>query len=130
MPSDRSVYNWAVLNDDFVQKYARARQSWAVAEFERMMHIMDTPQVGETIEVMPDGRRKVKIGDMLEHRRLQIDTRKWALARMFPKVYGEAMQLRHADANGDQLTFRVEDARQRIAPARVLELPPAEQGEE
>jgi hypothetical protein len=49
---------------------------------------------------------------------------------MFPKVYGEAMQLRHADANGDQLTFRVEDARQRVSAGKVIDIPPAEQSED
>jgi hypothetical protein len=129
MPSARSVYNWAVFNEEFVRDYTRARQAWAVHEFERMMQIMDEPCYHERVTTK-NGVSEVTRYEAVEHRRLQIDTRKWALARMFPKVYGEAMQLRHADANGDQLTFRVEDARQRVSAGKVLDIPAAEQSED
>ncbi len=134
MPTERTVYNWAVFNAEFVQEYTRARQSWALAEFEKMMRIMDEPcYLPRTTTKSVDGKvvsTETVMYEAVEHRRLQIDTRKWALARMFPKVYGEAMQLRHADANGDQLTFRVEDARQRVSPGKVIDIPPAEQSED
>jgi hypothetical protein len=134
MPAQPTVFQWIVRNEQFAKNYARARQSWAVAEFEKMMRLMDEPcYLPRTTTKQVDGKVvsvETVMVDAVEHRRLQIDTRKWALARMFPKVYGEAMQLRHADANGDQLTFRVEDARQRVAPARVLEIPPADQDQD
>ena len=30
---------------------------------------------------------------MIEHRRLQVDTRKWMLSKMLPKVYGDKQQV-------------------------------------
>jgi len=90
----------------FAENYARARRYWAEAEFERMMEIADTPQLGEKTKTTDKGV-EITTGDMVEHRRLQVDTRKWALARMFPKKYGDATLLKHADADGGSLKIEV-----------------------
>jgi len=90
----------------FAENYARARRYWAEAEFERMMEIADTPQLGEKTKTTDKGV-EITTGDMVEHRRLQVDTRKWALARMFPKKYGDATLLKHGDAEGNSLKIEV-----------------------
>ncbi len=93
-------------SDDFAQNYARARRYWAESEFERMMEIADTPQLGEKTKTTDKGV-EVITGDMTDHRRLQVDTRKWALARMFPKKYGDATLLKHSDPDGNALQVTV-----------------------
>jgi hypothetical protein len=87
--------SWLARDKDFQQQYARARESWADAEFENLMHIADTPIEGEKTKTTADGV-EITRGDMIEHRRLQVDTRKWALARMSPKKYGDRVALDHA----------------------------------
>lgn len=91
IPDHASVFRWLAdpANDSFRESYARAREYWADAEFDNLMHIADTPMVGEKVKVNADGSEEVTRGDMIEHRRLQVDTRKWALARMRPLKYGE-----------------------------------------
>lgn len=88
MPDARTVFRWLAANKDFCQQYVRAREASADAMFEEMLHIADTPKLGKKTKLV-DGKKEVMQGDMIEHRRLQVDARKWALARMAPKKYGE-----------------------------------------
>ena len=105
-PPQTLIFQWLAKHPDFAQNYARARQFWAESEFERMMEIADTPQLGEKTKTTDKGT-EVITGDMTDHRRLQVDTRKWALARMFPKKYGDATLLKHGDPEGNKLEITV-----------------------
>jgi hypothetical protein len=105
-PDKSTIFRWLSKHQAFCDNYTRARQFWAAAEFERMMQIADTPQEGVKTRTTDKGL-EVTTGDMTDHRRLQVDTRKWALARMFPKVYGDAMQLKHADHEGNAMHVKV-----------------------
>lgn len=93
MPSRTSVFRWLAKDETFRNRYARAREIWADSEFENMMHIADTPMIGVKTKTTEDGIETTE-GDMIEHRRLQVDTRKWALARMSPKKYGDSTTLK------------------------------------
>ena len=43
---------------------------------------------------------------MIEHRRLQIETRKWMLGRMAPKKYGDVQVHKHGgDPDGSPITL-------------------------
>jgi len=68
----------------------RAREIGYATHFDEILEIADTPEVGETVTDKPTGR-EVCTGDMIEHRRLRIDARKWMLARALPKVYGDLL---------------------------------------
>ena len=71
-PSQQSVYTWLREDEDFLERYARARDAQADKLFKECLEIADkaTP---ENVSVA----------------RLQVDTRKWAAARLAPKKYGE-----------------------------------------
>jgi hypothetical protein len=68
---------------------ARAREIGYRAISEQCLRIADTPLVGEERTTKADGSIEVKEGDMLGHRRLQIDTRLRLLGKWAPKVYGD-----------------------------------------
>lgn len=89
MPSERAVRFW-VLDDlnGFASQYARARAVGYERMAEEILAISDTPMVG-TKSVSKATGLEITEGDMIEHRRLQVDTRKWMLAKMLPKVYGD-----------------------------------------
>ena len=57
--------------------------------FDEIIEIADTPQIGVKKVIKPDGSVETTEADMIEHRRLRIDARKWALARMSPRKYGD-----------------------------------------
>jgi hypothetical protein len=43
--------------------------------------------------------------DVIAHRRLQIDTRKWILSKVLPKIYGDKVVQEHVGANGGPITI-------------------------
>jgi len=59
---------------------------------DRLLEIANTPQEGETSTDQEWGT-SVKRGDMIEHRRLQVDAHKWYLSKMAPKRYGDKLTL-------------------------------------
>ena len=88
MPAWRTVYDWIEKDKDFAARIARARSLGFDAIAEEALEISDTPVEGEETE--DDGEKvKVKRGDMLGHRKLQVETRLKLLAKWSPEKYGE-----------------------------------------
>jgi hypothetical protein len=97
-----TFYKAIAENPDIAIIYNYAREVRADVLFEELVQIADTPILGEefeeamtkdeegneTVEVV-----KIKRGDMIRHRQLQIDTRKWVVSKMLPKKYGDKIDL-------------------------------------
>ncbi len=97
MPAWRTVYDWISADSDFSARIARARELGADAIAEQCLDIADTPLYGEETELDANGNIiKTKTGDMLGHRKLQIETRLKLLSKWQPKKYGDKIQ---ADLN-------------------------------
>jgi hypothetical protein len=96
MPNRSTVLRWLDAHADFAAKCAHARELQADVLAEQILEIADTPQLGEKRKTSANGDTETTEGDMIEHRRLQVETRKWLAARMAPKKYGEKQQI---DAN-------------------------------
>ncbi|NKJ03465.1 hypothetical protein FHT29_000410 [Rhizobium sp. SG741] len=74
--------------------YARAREAQADALFDEILDIANTPITGEKTKVDKDGNViEMTKADMIEHRRLQIDARKWMAGKLRPKVYGDKLDI-------------------------------------
>jgi hypothetical protein len=72
------VLKLAASDDDFGQHYARARQlGWSLLAD-------DIEGVAEDMQIPAD------------HKRIMVDTRKWMLSKMLPKVYGDRLDLIHS----------------------------------
>lgn len=95
MPSTTSVFRWLEAHESFREQYARAREMQADAFADEMTDIADTPMVGQTKKITEDGV-EITEEDMLGHRKLQIDTRKWIASKLKPKKYGEKQQVEHS----------------------------------
>jgi hypothetical protein len=101
MPTETAVRLWAKQDrDGCAVRYTQARE----AGYERL--------ADELLEIADDGsndwvRRETERGAVeitLDHEhvsrsRLRVDTRKWMLSKMLPKVFGDRLQ--HANAAGD-----------------------------
>ncbi|BET97653.1 terminase small subunit-like protein [Xenorhabdus taiwanensis] len=85
MPNKSTVFRWLAENQEFRDQYAKAAEQRADALFEEMLEIAD--------DVMPDAAEVAKA-------KLRIDTRKWSLARMSPKKYGDKITQEITGANG------------------------------
>ena len=88
MPTRASVLQWVQTRPDFSIRYARAREIGYTHLAEEILEIANTPVMAIKTESGPMGVKTTE-ADAIEHRRLQIDTRKWLLAKMLPKVYGQ-----------------------------------------
>lgn len=93
MPAMSTMFKWLRENDIFSEQYAKAKQESADAMAEDILDIADTPVIGEIKTIRPDGSIEIKQDEMLGHRRLQIDTRKWLMSKMKPKKYGEKLDM-------------------------------------
>jgi hypothetical protein len=47
--------------------------------------------------------------DVIAHTRVQIDTRKWILSKMLPKIYGDKITQEHTGAGGGPITLTAVD---------------------
>lgn len=93
MPGYRTVSDWREKMPEFAASIARAREDGFEQIAVECLRIADTPLFGEEVTTKPNGDEEVKRGDMLGHRKLQIETRLKLLAKWDPKRYGERMQL-------------------------------------
>lgn len=89
----KTFYEWLEQDEEKSKQYARACELRADILFEEILEIANTTIEGKVIETDESGRTKEKVGDMLGHRRLQIDARKWMLGKLNPKKYGDKIEV-------------------------------------
>ncbi len=92
MPSFRTVLNWVNSNPEFGAAYALAQDLRASALFDDLLGIADDGR-NDWMEKHDDksghfiGWREN--GEAIRRSALRVDARKWVLARMAPKRYGD-----------------------------------------
>ena len=88
-----TIYRWQGVYPEFAENYARAREFQARSWFEEMIQAAKTPEYGDVKESGIDGQgntwEKTKTEDQVAHRRLKIDTLKWAVSKILPREYGD-----------------------------------------
>jgi hypothetical protein len=96
MPNIRSVMRWLGIHSEFSQQYARAREAQAESMFEEMLEIADDGSNDWMERTGKDGETGDKVVDHehVSRSKLRVDTRKWMLARMAPKKYGDATNIK------------------------------------
>jgi hypothetical protein len=87
-----TFYRWLQQDDELCKRYARARADQAQVMADEITQIADNTQEGMITTEKGDGTVEIKRADMLEHRKLRIESRKWLAAKLLPKVYGERVQ--------------------------------------
>jgi hypothetical protein len=100
-----TFYRWLQQDDDLCKRYARARADQAQVMADEITQIADTTQEGVITTEKADGSVEIKRSDMLEHRKLRIESRKWLAAKLLPKVYGDRVQQEHTGPDGGPLQF-------------------------
>lgn len=115
MPSPSAFYVWLNEDAELDGRFARARENGHDRIAADALHIANTPVQGVTEEYErrmvdnpddPDGPAveefvlvKRKVGDMLDHRKLQIDTRLKLLAK-WDRRYADRQQIEHTGKLG------------------------------
>ena len=82
-----TFYRWLAKNDAFKKSYNYAREIRADVLFEEIIEIADSTEEGTKVKYTPKGTI-TETGDMIDHRRLKIDARKWVVSKMTGKKYG------------------------------------------
>jgi hypothetical protein len=111
MPTDQTVLNW--VDEDragIARRYARARSRGFEKLANEVLSISDAPCEG------PNGYAD---NALVQKQRLQVESRKWLLSKMLPKVYGDKVEI-SGDANAPLLT-RIElvAVRPKLAPPTI-----------
>jgi hypothetical protein len=87
MPSMSTVIAWALDNSHgFAARYARAREVGFTLIAEELLEISDNAKGDFTQD--EDGRKSVD-HENIARARLRVDTRKWMLSKMLPRIYGD-----------------------------------------
>ena len=110
MPEAVTVWRW--LNDgkheEFCKKYARAREYQAEYIFNDLLDIADD---GSNDFLVDKDGNPTKNMEHIMRSRLRVDTRKWYLSKIVPKVYGDKSS---KDVNINvNISEEIEEARRR-----------------
>ena len=82
-PGSETFYKWLESSSDKSKRYARAAEKRADAIFEEILEISNHTEEDHT---------PFTGSNVIQRDRLKIDARKWMLAKMNPKKYGEKTQ--------------------------------------
>lgn len=103
MPNRGTVIAWVLdgEHEEFSGQYAKAREIQAELLADQIIEISDTTKLGIINKLDKDGSViETREEDMLGHRRLQVDSRKWYLSKVLPKKFGERTALELSGQNG------------------------------
>lgn len=93
MPSSCTFYEWIEEDESKAKQYARACNLRADNLFEEILEIADKQDkdvVGED-----ENGNEIVNHNIVQRNRLQIDARKWMLAKLNPKKYGDRQEIDH-----------------------------------
>ncbi len=110
MPCAGTILKWVAEVPSFALEYARARERLLEHWAEDTLDIANTPHMGEKTEISDQFGTKIIRGDMIEHRRLQIDARRWLLSKLAPRKYGDKLDLNLGGQDGNN-PVQLEDVR-------------------
>lgn len=94
MPDERRVREWALTNRAFSPQYTKAREIGYLGMADETLEIADDGR-NDTYVVDADSGATAVNHDVIARSRLRVDTRKWMLSKMLPKVFGEKIEHEH-----------------------------------
>ena len=103
-----TVLDWCKQNAEFAEQYARAREIGYMLLADEILEISDDSS-GDVVQTESGPRAD---SEFIARSRLRVDSRKWMLSKMLPKVYGDKLELggeithkkAAADMTDDELT--------------------------
>ena len=94
MPYDATVREWVVDDrEGFYSHYTRAVQARAILWAEEITGIADDG-TQDTYTDPSTGQERTN-AEVVARSRLRVDTRKWMLSKVLPKIYGDKLDLNH-----------------------------------
>ena len=96
---------WVKAGGSLADQYASAREAMIHAIAEEVLHISDS----EPVTIVDQHGISRYDSAAVQHQRLRVDSRKWLLSKMMPKVYGDKTTQEVTGANGGPLTITALD---------------------
>lgn len=98
IPNRATVYRWIRAHEDFRDMYARAREAQADWFFEEILKIADDGSSDWTEKEGSNGSTYTVVDhENIARSKLRVDARKWVLAKMLPKKFGDRSTLEVKD---------------------------------
>lgn len=98
-PSNVTFCQWLKDDTNLAKQYARACEIRADKIFEEILEIADESHNDTIID--PETGNEITNHEVIQRARLKVDARKWMLAKMNPKVYGDKTDI---TTNGKEIT--------------------------
>ena len=113
MPNESTVRDWATTDvDGFGARYVRAREVGYLAMADELLEIADDSSGDMTVD--ENGKARMD-SEFAARSRLRVDTRKWFLAKMLPKVFGDRIDMSHSGTVNVEMADALRKARERLA---------------
>lgn len=95
MISMQTFFRWLRENDKFSEQYARACEERSYMHAEEILEIADdaTNDYMEQHDESDELTGYKLNGENIQRSRLRIDTRKWLMSKLNPKVYGDKLDM-------------------------------------
>ena len=106
LPSSSTFLEWMGASSDLAEQYAHARQLSYQLLSDEIIAISD-----ENYTTDEHGVKERLSSEAIQRNRLRVDTRKWMLQKMLPKVYGEKLQTEHTGKGGGPIQLAAVDLR-------------------
>jgi hypothetical protein len=109
MPSAPTVILWVRTNKPFAEQYATARETGYQLLADQLLEIADDSSRDTYVDDNGNTRTDTEV---VARSRLRLDTRKWMLSKMLPKVYGDKVELGGSlelNAKIERITRRIVD---------------------
>tara|TARA_R110000796_G_C14427630_1_gene420711 strand:+ start:284 stop:814 length:531 start_codon:yes stop_codon:yes gene_type:complete len=96
---------WTKQSDGLGVQYARANEAMIHSIADEILEISDT----DPVTVVDAAGVSRYDSAAVQHQRLRVDSRKWLLSKMMPKVYGDKAVQEHVGAGGGPITVAALD---------------------
>jgi hypothetical protein len=94
--SQRVLWNWLANDEELMRQYVRAKELCVDAYAEEIIEISDD---GARDTYVDEKGREVMNREVIARAQLRIDARKWYVARLAPKKYGDKLPVTHETAD-------------------------------
>lgn len=107
IPSRQTIHNWRMSNPAFFDQYARAREIGMESMSDDLLTIADDDSGDRLADGSPNSAA-------VQRSRLQVDTRKFLMAKLAPRVYGDKQTVEHTGIVEHALTLSERERMRRL----------------
>lgn len=108
MPSRQAVHRWRMKYTAFNDQYLRAREIGMESMSDDLLIISDD----DTGDLLPDGTPN---GTNVQRARLMTDSRKFLMAKLAPRIYGDKVEHKHSGEVGHTIKLSDRERMRRLA---------------